>query len=113
MGRRITRHVDRLPFIPGAEDSHGNEVEAWGPAEPVGVYEFNPGSSSEPRISGHDRVIVEPALYGPYDIPFAARDRCIADGVTYEVEGVPARWKNGQSGGITPGAVVNLRAVDG
>lgn len=113
MGRRITRTVQRLPFIPGAEDAHGNEVEAWGDPVDVGVYEFNPGSSSEPRISGHDRVVVEPTLFGPYDIQFETFDKCLVDGKTYQVEGEVARWRNGQSGGITPGAVVNLRRVDG
>ena len=113
MGRRISRIVQRLPFIPGAEDAHGNEVEAWGEPVDVGVYEFNPGSSSEPRLSGHDRVIVEPALFGPYDLPFEPFDKCVVDGKTYQVEGEVARWRNGQFGGITPGAVVNLRRVDG
>lgn len=113
MARKITMIVQRLPFIPGALDAHGNEIEDWGPSEDVGIYEFNPGSSSEPRVSGHDRVIVEPELFGPYGLPFAPFDKCIVDGATYAVEGEAARWRNGQAGGITPGAVVKLRRVDG
>lgn len=113
MARRITRIVERLPFISDGEDAHGNTVESWGESVEVGVYEFDPGSSSEPREPGHDRVIVEPKLYGPYDLPFEPFDKCVVDEKTYQVEGEVARWRNGQAGGVMPGAVVSLRRVDG
>lgn len=111
MGRRITEQVDRLPFIAGAEDAHGNEIEAWGEPVSVGIYAFDPGSSSDPRAPGHDRVIVEPTLYGPFGLPFEAQDKCVARGHTYEVEGVTRDWKH--PNGMKPGAVVSLRRVDG
>ena len=111
MGRRITEYVDRLPFIPGAEDAHGNVVETWGPAEQVGIYVFDPGSTSEPRLPGHDRVVVEPTIYGPFGLPFEPRDHCVARGETFEVEGVTRDWKH--PSGLTPGSVVSLRRVAG
>ena len=105
--------VQRVPYVGTTEDAHGNETESWGsPVTLSGVYGFDPGSSSEPREPGQDRVIVEPALYGPYDMPFLSRDRVIVRGQTYEVEGVVRQWKHMRSN-REAGAVVTLRRVDG
>jgi hypothetical protein len=109
--RRISETVTRSPHIPGAQDSHGNSVDLWGPPETVGVYAFDPGSTSEPRLPGHDRVIVEPTLYGPYGFPFMPQDRCVARGLVYEVNGVTRDWRN--PNGLLPGSVVSLRRVEG
>jgi hypothetical protein len=111
MSRRITEQVQHLPFVAGAEDSHGNPIESWGPAESVGIYALDPGSTSEPRRPGSDRVIVEPTMYGPYGLPFEPHDRCVARGETFEVEGVTRDWKH--PGGLKPGSVVSLRRVAG
>lgn len=111
MGRRITEQVKRFAFADGAEDAHGNPVESWGSAVSVGIYAFDPGSTSEPRMPGHDRVIVEPTIYGPYGLPFEPRDRCEARGELFEVEGVTRDWKHPT--GLTPGSVVTLRRVVG
>lgn len=109
----MSEPVQRVPFVGSVEDAHGNETETWGPAvELVGRYGFDPGSSSEPRLAGQDRVIVEPTLYGPFDMPFVPRDRAIVRGVVYEVEGETRRWRNMFSN-REPGAVVSLRRVDG
>lgn len=105
--------VQRVPYVSGVVDAHGNETEGWG--EPVtlsGVYGFDPGSSSEPRLPGQDRVVVEPSLYGPFDMPFLPRDRAVVRGLTYEVEGEVRRWRHMRSN-REAGAVVSLRRVDG
>lgn len=105
--------MQRVPFVGSVEDAHGNESESWGPpVELVGRYGFDPGSSSEPRLAGQDRVVVEPTLYGPYSMPFEPRDHAIIRGVVYEVEGVVRRWCNMFSS-REAGAVVSLRRVDG
>jgi hypothetical protein len=110
--REASLIVQRLPRIGGTTDDYGNEVETYGPAEDVGVFEFDPGSSSEPRLPNQERVITEPALYAPFDTPFAETDKCIVDGVEYKVEGVPSRYRN-RHAGKSPGAVVHLRRVSG
>ena len=102
--------VQRLPRIADATNDFGNEVESYGPAEPVGVFEFDPGSSSEPRLPNQERVITEPALYTPFDTPFTEADKCVVDGVEYKVEGEPSRYRN-RNAGKSPGAVVHLRRV--
>lgn len=109
----MSESVQRVPFVGLAEDAHGNAAESWGaPVALVGVYGFDPGSSSEPREPGSDRVIVEPTLYGPFDMPFLPRDRVIVRGKTYEVEGEVRQWKHMRSNRES-GAVVTLRRVDG
>ena len=100
-------------FQGGTEDDYGNTVEAWSASftELKGCA-FDPGSSSEPRLQGHERVIVEPTLYIPSEAVIASRDRVRVDGVLYEVEGQPRRWRSPFTG-RTPGAVVTLRLVTG
>lgn len=102
----------RLAYQGGVVDDYGNDTEGY--ADPVALdgFGFDPGSSSEPRLPGQDRVIVEPTLYGPYSMPFEPRDQVIVRGVVYEVEGVVRRWRNMFSN-REAGAVVSLRRVDG
>lgn len=105
--------VLRVPYVGAVEDAHGNETASYGAAVAlVGVYGFDPGSSSEPRIAGQQRVIVEPTLYGPYDMPFLPRDRVIVRDQTFEVEGEVRRWRHMRSDRLA-GAVVTLRKVSG
>lgn len=105
--------VQRVPYVGAAEDAHGNETATYGAAVTLaGEYGFDPGSSSEPRIPGQSRVIVEPTLYGPYDMPFLPRDRAVVRGATYEVDGEVRRWRHMRSDRLA-GAVLTLRKVDG
>lgn len=103
--------VYRMEYTAGAADPYGNVVEGW--LDPVlleGRYLFDPGSSAEPRAAGSDRVVVAPALYGPYDMPFTARDKCVVRGETFEVVGEVRRWANSRR---EVGAVATLRRVTG
>lgn len=109
--RWVSEYVEHASFIAdGDVDAHGNQTEAWGDAVSVGVYGFDPGSSSEPR-EGMDRVIVEPTLYAPADVVFGARDRITARGHEYEVQGDTREWRHPD--GHRPGNVISLRRVDG
>ena len=111
MARRISEFVQLESFVAGAEDAHGNPVEAWGTAVTVGVLAFNPGGSVEPLMPGHDRVITEPTLYVPEGVAFGPRDRVTARGVLFEVDGDTAVWRH--PNGLRPGNVVNLKRVVG
>lgn len=105
--------VQRVPYVGAGEDVYGNEIATYGTAVTLtGVYGFDPGSSSEPRIAGQQRVIVEPTLYGPFDMPLLPRDKVIVRGSTYEVEGEVRQWKHMRTN-REAGAVVSLRRVDG
>ena len=102
----LLRHVD------GAEDAHGNAVGSWSEVALLKGCAFDPGSTSEPRLAGQERVIVEPTLYAAYDSPVEPLDRLVVHGDTYEVEGVARRWQSPFSG-RQEGCVLTLRKVDG
>lgn len=108
----MSESVEHLPYLGYSEDAHGNEIESWGDPVTLDGFGFDPGSSSEPRRPGQDRVIVEPALYGPFDMPFEPKDQVIVRGVTYDIEGEVRRWR-GFFSSREFGAVVSLRRVDG
>jgi hypothetical protein len=104
--------VDWLAFQSGEPDAHGNISEGYADPVTLGGFGFDPGSSSEPREPGTDRVIVEPTLYGPFDVPFGPRDQVIVRGKTYEVEGEPRAWRH-MFTNRKFGSVTSLRRVDG
>jgi len=108
----MSEPVEHVPYIGYSEDAHGNEIESWGEPAMLEGFGFDPGSSSEPRRPGQDRVIVEPSLYGPYDMPFLPKDHVIVRGVTYDIEGEVRRWR-GFFSSREFGAVVSLRRVNG
>ena len=108
----MSETVEHVPYVGLAEDAYGNETESYGSPVTLLGFGFDPGSSSEPRQPGQDRVIVEPTLYGPFDMPFLPRDRVLVRGLLYEVEGEVRKWRNMFSN-REAGGVVSLRRVDG
>ena len=96
----------------GGEDAWGNTVEGW--AEPVTkkVYGWGAPQTSEPKLAGHDRDIVELELLVPPDFVCSARDRMVLDGVEYDVIGEPEQYSHNPFG-WNPGGIINLRAVNG
>lgn len=105
--------VQRVPYEGAGLDDYNNEIKAYGsPVTLEGEYGFDPGSSSEPRLAGQERVIVEPTLYGPFDMPFLPRDQAVIRGDTYEVDGEVRRWRHKRTN-REAGAVVSLRRVEG
>lgn len=110
--RRISEFVLREAFSAGAEDAYGNPTETWGPPVSVGIYAFNPGTTSEPFLPGHDRVVTQPAIYAPEGTVFNPRDRVTARGVVYEVDGVALDYRNPFDGSMD-GIQVGLREGSG
>lgn len=111
MTRIIGEYVQHQVYDATGTNTHGNPVKAWGTPSQVGVYAFDPGSSSEPREPGGDRVIVEPTLYAPSTAVFDANDRVTARGLLYEVEGDTRQWIHPD--GSQKGNVITLRRVEG
>jgi hypothetical protein len=104
--------IQRLAYIAGAKDSRGNPVDSWAPPVDVRNVAFDPGSTAEPRMPGHDRVVVEPTIYADYDLVLAPKDHVKVRGETYEVIGVVRRWRNPYSANKA-GAVATLKKVTG
>lgn len=111
MFRAISECVEHEVFDPDGEDDTGNMVETWFPAVTVGIYAFDPGSSSEPR-EGNDRVIVEPTLYMPSDVVMNPQDLVTVRGKKYPVEGETREWVH-PTDPTRRANVVSLRRVDG
>lgn len=110
--RRISETVQRLAFMAGEPDAHENPTEAWGSPVDVGIYAFNPGTTEEPFVPGHDRVITTPALYAPTGTSFSPRDKVIVRGVEYEVDGVVLDYRNPFDSSMD-GVQVNLKDSEG
>ncbi|WP_156174967.1 hypothetical protein [Leucobacter sp. Ag1] len=108
--RRISEYVTRHPQTTGARDSHNKPVTGWGPDEQIGIFGFDPGSSTVVQ-PGREAVVTTPTLYGPFGMPFKHGDACTVRGELYLVEGEPAAWKHPRYGEI--GTVVHLRRADG
>lgn len=107
--REITEYVLYEAPIDGPTDAHGNTTIAWEDPVEVGIFEFDPGSTSEPR-EGQNRVIVEPTLYLPPEAVLAAAGRVTARGRLYQIEGETREWRRR---GEPIGNVATLRRVDG
>ena len=110
--RRISEIVQRSAFQGGVEDVYGNPAEGWAAPVDLGIYAFNPGSTSEPFLPGHDRVVTQPAIYVPEGTVISSRDRVMVRGVLYEVDGVALDYRNPYDASMN-GIQVNLRAVTG
>jgi hypothetical protein len=91
-------------------DAHGNAVPSW--SEPVqkSVYGWGAPDTSEPKVAGYERVVVEVELLVPPGFQCQSRDRMVLDGVEYEVIGMPEMFDHNPFG-WNPGGVINLRAV--
>ena len=96
-----------------ARDSHGNSVDAWADPVDVQVYGWHTGSSDEPRVVGHDRVVVQGQVLAPESFRPSPRDLVDLPGAgTYEVIGEPEDYNHGPFD-WRPGVVVNLRRATG
>lgn len=57
-------------------------------------------------------VIIGLTMYGPYSMDVKPYDRLVRNGVTWEIEGEPGRWKNPYTG-LKAGCEVSLKRVTG
>ena len=110
--RRISEFVQHEVYAGTGEDAHGNEVETWAAAVQLGIYAFNPGGTSEPLITGYDRVITTPTIYVPSESVLSPRDRVTVRGKVFEVDGVTSDFRNPYDSSMN-GNSINLKAVDG
>lgn len=104
--------VDTEAFMPGAKDEFNNPVDAWENPVQQPVIGWEPPQSDEPKLAGHDRVVVELELYAPPDFIAGPNDRVTINGRTYLVIGYP-EGTDGNPFEWAPGKTVNLRRVEG
>lgn len=105
--------VKHLTFDGLAEDDYGNTVDSW--ADPVEVENVGLDVQAAQEITGTGVVstsIVGMTAFMPADWHGQARDRIVARGVTYEIDGEPVAARNAFTGD-TFGVIANLKRRSG
>lgn len=108
-----TMQVTHEPFLPGARDAHGDDVDAWGDPVQVPVYGVGPASQDEAIREQMTGVATRLTVYCSEG--FAShRDRVTIPGdpAPFEVVGYPQNYNLGPFG-WAPGFTIALRRVDG
>lgn len=102
-------------YSAGGADPHRNPPTYTPPLDQPGtsvpVYGWHTPSTTEPKLAGHDRVIVDVELLAPGFTPKPQDWIDLPDG-QYEVVGATQDYNHGPFD-WTPGAVIQLRKVDG
>lgn len=103
--------IGRAAYIPGATDTHGNEIDDWADPVDINVYGWGPRmDSTEP---GGSQVIVGLEVYAPVAVTIGSLDRVVVGGAWYTVEGEPGDWSNGPLARDVGEKVINLKRVEG
>ncbi|KZM68473.1 hypothetical protein [Nocardia terpenica] len=91
----------------------GRLVTEWTPrSQREPVYGWGPPQTSEPKIIGYDRLVVEVELLAPPTFSVKPNDRVRLGGSDYRVIGYAEDYTHGPFG-FRPGVVVNLRRFEG
>lgn len=109
---QATQTVQVESYNSSAQDSHGNDIDAWSPpGTPQAIYGWGPSGSQE--VNGWRSVVTSDAtILAPPDFQCSPKDRIVLDGVVYEVQGDPQYFGRGPFD-FNPGVVVNLRHIAG
>jgi len=104
-------------YSEGTADGYNESAAVYTPVKTVAgtsyrVYGWSTPTSTEPKLAGHDRVIVDVELLVPPGFPAGPHDLIDLPDGQYEVLGQPEDYNNGPFG-FTPGLVVNLRRTTG
>lgn len=96
----------------GPVDVFGDAEVTWGPWRDLRVYYIAPVSSTEPKVVGTDRIVVDVEVGVPELPPTGLGQFRLADGRVFEVVGTPEDWNQGPFD-FHPGFVINGRCVSG
>ena len=106
------RKVEVVRWERGEPDAHNNVSEGYAAPVTAKVYGWEVPRTSEPLVTGHDRVTVDMQMFVPPGFEIDARDRVNIGTKTYEVIGEIESASHGPFG-FDPGATVQLRRVEG
>ncbi len=111
--RRISESVLHATYAGTETNDRGNLIDKWNSPVDLGIYAFNPSSSSEVEIDGHaHRVESTPTIYLPSAAVVGTRDKITVRGSTFEVDGEPSDFRNPYDSTMN-GLSINLKAVTG
>lgn len=95
-------------------DAFGNPAESWGSPTSKVYITFGSPRTSEPKIAGSDRDVVEFELIVRTDFgPVSSRDRMHIDGQVYEVIGKVEDYSKNPFRDDFGCLVINLKQVNG
>ena len=90
--------IVRVRSAPGGVDEYGDPVAGTESRTTLEGAFVAPRESGEIQNRGRAGVIVGLTLFAPYDTDLAYSDQIEVDGVLYDIEGEPGRWRNPYSG---------------
>lgn len=94
--------IVRVRSTPGGVDEYGDPVPGVESRTTLtGAFvapRTDPGQDSEITNRGRAGVIVGLMLFAPYETDLVYTDRIEVDGVLYEIDGEPGKWRNPFSG---------------
>lgn len=97
---------------PPEVDRYGNEIPSDWDDITVDRCALAPRESTDENGPGRAAIVVGQTLYAPSGADIAARDLIVARGVTYEIDGDIADWRN-PSMFTQGGLVIQLTKVTG
>lgn len=115
----LGRAVIPLPFTVGlrsysssGEDAHGNAIPTFAAAVDTPAFWWTP-TSTEPRLAGQDRVIVDMFVVVDSATAVYPHDRIDVEDREFEVIGEPEDYDHGPFGYSPRRRPIALRRVDG
>lgn len=107
-------NVTHRVFAGAGSDAYGNPVESWSAGTAKKFVTFNTPRTSEPKLAGHDRDVVDLELIVKPDFGLVgSRDHMVIDGREYEVIGLPEDFTKNPWRGDFGCYTINLRVVNG
>lgn len=104
--------IVRVRRTPGGVDEYGDPIEGTITRQVLDGAFTAPRESDEITNRGRAGVIVGLTLFAPYSTDLRHTDQVEVDGVLYEVDGEPGRWRNPLTG-REAGIQVALRRAQG
>lgn len=86
--------IVRVRSTPGGRDEYGDPVAGTEDRTTLTGAFVSPRESNEIVNRGRAGVIVGLTLFAPYDTDLRYDDRVEVDGVLYDIEGEPGKWRN-------------------
>lgn len=106
--------VSHRVFSADGVDDHGNYVESWSAGVGKKFITFTTPRTSEPKLAGHDRDVVEFELIVKSDFGVVSpQDRMVIDGIEYDVIGQPEDFTKNPWRTDFGCFTINLRLVNG
>lgn len=105
--------IQWMAYSGEGEDAHGNTVDVWAAPADRQVIGWGSPSTTEPKLAGHNRDVVEIELLVPSDWASHPRDRGILPDLGQVEQIGKVESTAGNPFGWVPGHIVNLRQVNG